>query len=197
MTGSASLMTRLIGLLALAGIGFLGGSVARARWFDASTAPAPAAALEIDHTADLAIGRADAAVTVRIFGDYECPACGLLSYPRLAPAMILGAAGGAWAATRLPDAILRPVIGVVLVAWAIVLVVRPGRFLAHPPEPRTGDRTHRVCFGAPGRQAVLVQCGEGLVRLGVEEVELERRRAAVDDEDVHESRGRGVEEAKR
>jgi protein-disulfide isomerase len=60
---------------ALAGLGFLGGSIARARWLDASTSPAPAAALAIDHTADLHAGPAAAPVTVRIFGDYECPAC--------------------------------------------------------------------------------------------------------------------------
>jgi protein-disulfide isomerase len=37
--------------------------------------PAPAAALDLDATAALVAGPADAPVVVRIFGDYGCPAC--------------------------------------------------------------------------------------------------------------------------
>lgn len=55
---------------------------------------------------------------------------------RLAAPMCLGALLGAWLATRTSDAVLRPVIGAVLLAWAVVLVVRPGRMLTPPPEPR-------------------------------------------------------------
>jgi protein-disulfide isomerase len=61
-------------LLGLACAGVFGGNVARA-FLDVSTATAPAAALAIDETADLIAGPADARVTVRIFGDYECAAC--------------------------------------------------------------------------------------------------------------------------
>ncbi|MEZ4454073.1 MAG: sulfite exporter TauE/SafE family protein [Nannocystaceae bacterium] len=55
---------------------------------------------------------------------------------RLSLPMVVGAVVGAALATRLDDALLRPVIGVVLVGWAVILAVRPGRFLAPPPEPR-------------------------------------------------------------
>src|SRR5690606_22893916 len=75
MTTSTRWIRSLLLIVALAGLGFLGGSIARALWLDASTSPAPTAALAIDHTADLVAGPAAAALTVRIFGDYECPAC--------------------------------------------------------------------------------------------------------------------------
>lgn len=65
---------------ALAGLGFLAASIARALWLDAPTSPAPAAALAIDHTADLVAGNDAAPVTIRIFGDYECPACRQLQH---------------------------------------------------------------------------------------------------------------------
>jgi uncharacterized membrane protein YfcA len=49
---------------------------------------------------------------------------------RLAPAMCIGAVFGAWLATQLDDALLRPLFGGILVLWAIALIVRPGRFVA-------------------------------------------------------------------
>ncbi|MCY1054240.1 sulfite exporter TauE/SafE family protein [Nannocystis radixulma] len=55
---------------------------------------------------------------------------------RMAGPMCAGALLGAWLATRTSDAVLRPVIGGVLIAWALVLVFRPGRMLTPPPEPR-------------------------------------------------------------
>jgi uncharacterized membrane protein YfcA len=48
-----------------------------------------------------------------------------------------GALFGAWLATRLPDEHLRPVFGAIFMAWAVLLVVRPGRFETPPPEPVT------------------------------------------------------------
>ena len=54
---------------------------------------------------------------------------------RVAPAMCVGAIGGAWLATRLDDALLRPLFGAILVVWALMLIVRPGRFLQPPPTP--------------------------------------------------------------
>lgn len=54
---------------------------------------------------------------------------------RVAPTMCVGALGGAWLATRLDDELLRPLFGVMLVAWAVLLIVRPGRFLQAPPQP--------------------------------------------------------------
>lgn len=55
---------------------------------------------------------------------------------RLAAPMCAGAALGAWLATRVDDAWMRPIIGAVLVTWAIALAVRPGRFVTPPTEPR-------------------------------------------------------------
>jgi hypothetical protein len=53
---------------------------------------------------------------------------------RLALPMMLGAGIGSYLATQIGDAWLQPVFGVLIVAWAIVLVVRPGRFLGTPTE---------------------------------------------------------------
>ena len=53
---------------------------------------------------------------------------------RLALPMMLGAGVGSYAATRMSDAWLQPVAGVLIVIWAIVLVVRPGRFVEAPTE---------------------------------------------------------------
>ncbi|MEM9462922.1 MAG: sulfite exporter TauE/SafE family protein [Myxococcota bacterium] len=50
--------------------------------------------------------------------------------------MVLGAAAGTALATRLPDDALRVVFGVMLAGWAVILVVRPGRFVHPPKEPR-------------------------------------------------------------
>src|SRR5690606_19168309 len=55
---------------------------------------------------------------------------------RLAGPMCAGALLGAWLATQTSDALLRPVIGAVLLGWAILLVLRPGRVLTPPTEPR-------------------------------------------------------------
>jgi len=72
---AARLTMRILGLGALAAVGFFGATLARALWLDAPTTAAPPAALTFDSSADLTAGPAHAAVTVRIFGDYECPAC--------------------------------------------------------------------------------------------------------------------------
>lgn len=55
---------------------------------------------------------------------------------RMLPPMVLGAAAGTALATRLPDDALRIVFGVMLAGWAVVLVLRPGRFLDPPEQPR-------------------------------------------------------------
>jgi uncharacterized membrane protein YfcA len=53
----------------------------------------------------------------------------------LAIPVVAGAGAGAWAATRVPDEALGSVFGAVFLAWALVLLVRPGRFLSSPDEP--------------------------------------------------------------
>jgi hypothetical protein len=54
---------------------------------------------------------------------------------RLAGPMCVGAVFGAWLATRVDDALMRPIIGGVLLTWAVALAVRPGRFMTPPPAP--------------------------------------------------------------
>lgn len=86
---------------------------------------------------------------------------------RLAPAMIVGAFAGAFAATRLPDELLRPLFGAVLLTWAVVLVVRPGRFLAHPPEPRTPGWGSQIAALAIGVYGGFLQAGVGFPLLAL------------------------------
>lgn len=52
---------------------------------------------------------------------------------RLLLPVLVGAAFGSWLATQLDDLLFRPVIGVVLLVWAVILAVKPERFM-HPPE---------------------------------------------------------------
>lgn len=55
---------------------------------------------------------------------------------RLLLPMMLGAAAGTALATRLADDRLRVVFGAALAGWAVLLVLRPGRFLHAPDRPR-------------------------------------------------------------
>ena len=55
---------------------------------------------------------------------------------RMAPPVIVGAAFGTWLATQLPDESMRVVFGVLLVFWAVVLLLRPDRFLATESTPK-------------------------------------------------------------
>ncbi len=48
----------------------------------------------------------------------------------------LGGVLGAWLVNRLQNELLRDVFGVALIVWAIVLVVKPGRFLHQPDKPK-------------------------------------------------------------
>ncbi len=54
---------------------------------------------------------------------------------RLSGPMCVGAILGAYLATRLSDELLRPLFGWILLAWAIVLMLRPDRFVRVPTEP--------------------------------------------------------------
>ena len=55
---------------------------------------------------------------------------------RLALPILLGGVAGTYLATKLDDALLLPIIGVLLAGWALVLLLRPGRFLEPEGEPR-------------------------------------------------------------
>lgn len=86
---------------------------------------------------------------------------------RLLPAMVLGAAFGTWAATELSDALLQPIFGAILVAWAVVLVVRPGRLLdgAHAPrDPGWGSQLASFAIGIYGG---FLQAGVGFPLLAL------------------------------
>jgi uncharacterized membrane protein YfcA len=74
--------------------------------------------------------------------------------------MMLGAAAGTALVTRMGDEPLRIVFGATLAAWAVLLVVRPGRFLHAPPEPRpAGPATYVL--------AVLIGVYGGFLQVGV------------------------------
>jgi uncharacterized protein len=80
---------------------------------------------------------------------------------RLVGPMMLGAGGGTWLATRLPDDLLRPIFGAALALWAIALVVRPGRFIEPPAQPEApGLRTYLLAV-AVGVYGGFLQAGVG------------------------------------
>lgn len=56
---------------------------------------------------------------------------------KLALPIVLGAGAGTYVATRLDDAMLLPIIGALLALWAVVLLLRPSRFLEAKGEPRS------------------------------------------------------------
>ena len=80
---------------------------------------------------------------------------------RVAPAMCVGALGGAWLATRLDDALLRPRFGVILVVWAVVLLVRPGRFLQPPEQPQAPGVAAQLVALVIGVYGGFLQAGVG------------------------------------
>jgi hypothetical protein len=75
---------------------------------------------------------------------------------RISGPMILGAAVGSGLATQLADAWLQPIFGVVWAAWAVVLILRPGKFLAADAEghtsvePKLGTYLYAALIGVYG-----------------------------------------------
>jgi hypothetical protein len=86
---------------------------------------------------------------------------------RLLPPMMLGAAAGTFLATRLHDELLRIVFGATLAAWAVLLVVRPGRFLHAPPEPRRASAWTYVLSVLIGVYGGFLQVGVGFPLLAL------------------------------
>lgn len=80
---------------------------------------------------------------------------------RMAAPMCLGALGGAWLATRLDDALLRPLFGAVLLLWAVILLVRPGRFIQPPAQPRVPGALAYVLAVLIGIYGGFLQAGVG------------------------------------
>ncbi len=67
---------------------------------------------------------------------------------KLAVPIVVGAGAGTLVATRLDDALLLPIIGALLATWAVVLLVRPSRFLHADGEPREpGPKTYLAAVG--------------------------------------------------
>lgn len=86
---------------------------------------------------------------------------------RLLPAMVAGSLVGAWLATRLSDDLLRPIFGGALVVWAIALVVRPGRFLEVPAEPRAPGIAAQLAAVVIGLYGGFLQAGVGFPLLAL------------------------------
>jgi uncharacterized membrane protein YfcA len=79
----------------------------------------------------------------------------------LAPAMLLGALLGSWLATRITDETFEPVVGAVLIAWAIVLLIKPDRFLRPPDHERPPSAITHVLSGVIGVYGGFLQAGVG------------------------------------
>ncbi|MEM6294167.1 MAG: sulfite exporter TauE/SafE family protein [Myxococcota bacterium] len=86
---------------------------------------------------------------------------------RLALPIVAGAGAGTFLATRLSDALLLPIIGVLLAGWAIVLLFRPGRFLAPDGEPRSASWKAYVGAFCVGTYGGFLQVGVGFPMLAL------------------------------
>ena len=86
---------------------------------------------------------------------------------RLLLPMMAGAAVGTGLATRMGDELLRIVFGATLAAWAVLLVVRPGRFLHAPPEPRPPGVVAYVLSVLIGIYGGFLQVGVGFPLLAL------------------------------
>lgn len=83
--------------------------------------------------------------------------------------LLIGTGVGAWLATRVPDAHLRLVFGGLLALWAVLLVIRPGRFLREQGEPHPPSIGVLLVTVAVGVYGGFLQAGVGfpLLALGV------------------------------
>lgn len=86
---------------------------------------------------------------------------------RLALPIIVGALVGAWLATLLDDQLFRPLIGALLIAWAIILVVKPQRFLHPPDEEREPTWLTYLLALAVGLYGGFLQAGVGFPLLAL------------------------------
>lgn len=86
---------------------------------------------------------------------------------RLLVPMMLGAAAGTALATRLSDDLLRVVFGGMLAGWAVLLMLRPGRFLHAPVEPRRAGPLALTIGLLIGVYGGFVQAGVGFPLLAL------------------------------
>ncbi|NVB39649.1 sulfite exporter TauE/SafE family protein [Pseudenhygromyxa sp. WMMC2535] len=80
---------------------------------------------------------------------------------RLIAPVLAGALVGSLLATRLDDALFRPLIGVVLLVWAVVLIIKPDRFLNPPDEAREPVPLTYALAGVIGVYGGFLQAGVG------------------------------------
>lgn len=85
----------------------------------------------------------------------------------LALPMCVGALGGAALATRLDDAVLRPIFGAVFVLWAVVLLVKPGQFSEDHAEPREPGWVAWTASAVIGVYGGFMQAGVGFPLLAL------------------------------
>ena len=86
---------------------------------------------------------------------------------RFAPVMLVGSGCGAWAATRLSNEMMKPVVGAALAVWAVFLVVKPGSFLKPPGEPKPLTVPLYVGAFAVGLYGGFLQAGVGFPMLAL------------------------------
>ena len=80
---------------------------------------------------------------------------------KLVPPMVAGGLIGAYCVTRIPDIALKPLIGSVLIGWALFLLWRPDRFLKPPPSPRPVSRAVWLLTAVIGFYGGFLQAGVG------------------------------------
>lgn len=86
---------------------------------------------------------------------------------RLVGPAVLGSLGGAALATRIAPATLRPLFGAVLALWAVLLALRPGRFVSPPEEPRAIGAVAVGLAALIGVYGGFIQAGAGFPLLGL------------------------------
>jgi uncharacterized membrane protein YfcA len=86
---------------------------------------------------------------------------------RLMLPILVGAALGSYLATQLDDLMFRPVIGVLLLVWAVILAFRPEHFV-HPPQQEhvTTPLTHVLAF-VIGIYGGFIQAGVGFFMIAL------------------------------
>lgn len=86
---------------------------------------------------------------------------------RLIAPVCLGAGGGALLATRLSPALLKPLFGGLLLLWAGLLLLRPGRFIEPADEPRPVGLPALALALAIGLYGGFIQAGAGFPLIGL------------------------------
>lgn len=86
---------------------------------------------------------------------------------RLAAPMIGGALLGSWLATLLDDWLFRVLLGVLLLAWAAILVIQPDRFLRKPDQQREPNTTTYLLAVAVGLYGGALQAAVGFLLIAL------------------------------